>query len=368
MAAPNETPIASIVFPILALGFVVAAPMLGFVAGASTSPVAIALSAAMLAIMLGAIFAAVHHADVIAHRLGEPFGTLVLTLSVTIIEVALIESIVLTPNSSPALARDTVFAVVMIVCNGLVGLCVLAGGLRHHEQEFQVSGAGVYLQLLGALSILTLVLPNYTQTVLGPYFSNGQLVFVSIITVVLYATFLFIQTSRHTEYFRAGDEIDSHGHHIYPSNKAVVVSAVALLVALLGVILLAKKFAVLLEVGLHSVGAPEAVAGIVIAMVVLAPESISAVRAAWDDVLQKSINLALGSSLATIGLTIPAVAITNIALGKQIQIGVTGRDTLLLALTLFLSVLTFGSGRTNMLAGLVHLVVFVTFIFLVFVP
>jgi Ca2+:H+ antiporter len=368
MAAPTETPIASIVFPILAIVFVLLAPYAGFDGGQLASPASMALSAAMLVIMLGAIFAAVHHADVIAHRTGEPYGTLVLTLAVTIIEVALIESIVLTPNSSPTLARDTVFAVIMIVCNGLVGLCVLVGGLRHHEQEFQVSGAGVYLHVLGALSILTLVLPNYTQTVVGPYFSTGQLVFVSIITVILYATFLFIQTSRHTDYFRADDKTAPDGHHIYPSNRAVVMSIVALLVALLGVILLAKKFAIILETGLSRAGAPQAVAGIIIALVVLAPESITAVRAAYRDVLQKSLNLALGSSLATIGLTIPAVALTNIAIGKQIQIGISTRDTLLLALTLFLSVLTFGSGRTNILAGLVHLVVFATFIFLVFVP
>ena len=153
--------------------------------------------------MLGAVFAAVYHADVIAHRVGEPFGTLVLTLAVTVIEVALIESIVLTPGSSPALARDTVFAVIMIVCNGLVGLCILWGGLRHHEPEFQASGAGVYLSVLAALSILTLVLPNYTVSTIGPYFSNPQLIFVSIVTIILYVAFLFIQTSRHTDYFRA---------------------------------------------------------------------------------------------------------------------------------------------------------------------
>jgi Ca2+:H+ antiporter len=368
MTAQTETPIASIAFPILAIVFVVLAPYVGFTAELPTTPLAMALSAAMLVIMLGAIFAAVHHADVIAHRAGEPYGTLVLTLAVTIIEVALIESIVLTPNSSPALARDTVFAVIMVVCNGLVGLCVLVGGLRHHEQEFQVSGAGVYLHVLGALSILTLVLPNYTLTVTGPYFSTGQLIFVSVITVVLYATFLFIQTSRHTDYFRAEDKTAPDGHHVYPSNRAVATSAVALLIALLGVILLAKKFAIILEAGLSRVGAPPAVAGIIIAVIVLAPESISAVRAAYRDVLQKSVNLALGSSLATIGLTIPAVAVTNIIIGKQIQIGISERDTLLLALTLFLSVLTFGSGRTNILAGLVHLIVFATFIFLVFVP
>ena len=216
----------------------------------------VTLSAAMLIIMLGAIFAAVHHADVIAHRLGEPYGTLVLTLAVTVIEVALIESIVLTPGSSPTLARDTVFAVIMIVCNGLVGLCILVGGLRHHEQEFQVSGANVYLNVLGALSVLTLVLPNHTLTVTGPYFSTSQLIFVSIITVILYATFLFVQTSRHVDYFRADDTTAPDGHHIYPSNNAVATSVVMLLVALCGVILLAKKFAVILEAGLQSCRRP----------------------------------------------------------------------------------------------------------------
>jgi len=359
----------AIAFPILAIAFIFLAPLIGFDAGAQPpSTLSLALSAAMVVIMLGAVFAAVHHADVIAHRVGEPFGTLVLTLAVTVIEVALIESIVLTPGSSPALARDTVFAVIMVVCNGLVGLCILWGGLRHHEQEFQASGASIYLTVLGALSILTLVLPNYTATTTGPYFSNAQLVFVSIITIILYAAFLFIQTSRHTDYFRAETDTAPNEHHIYPSNRTVAVSAIMLLVALCGVILIAKKFATILEIGLSHIGAPPAVAGIVIAVVVLAPESITAVRAAQRNELQKSLNLALGSSLATIGLTIPAVAITNVFIGKQIEIGLSERDTLLLGLTLFLSLLTFGSGRTNILAGLVHLVVFATFLFLVFVP
>ena len=369
MATKSAPPPATIIFPILAVAFVFFAPFIGFDAGAQPPSVSsLALSAAMIVIMLGAVFAAVHHADVIAHRIGEPFGTLVLTLAVTVIEVALIESIVLTPGSSPALARDTVFAVIMVVCNGLVGLCVLWGGLRHHEQEFQASGAGVYLSVLAALSILTLVLPNYTVTASGPYFSNEQLIFVSIITVILYVAFLFIQTSRHTNYFRADGGDAQDVNHSYPSNRLVTISAIFLLVALCGVILIAKKFAAILEIGLSHIGAPQPVAGIVIAMVVLAPESITAVRAAWRNELQKSLNLALGSSLATIGLTIPAVAITNVFIGKQIEIGLSARDTLLLALTLFLSLLTFGSGRTNILAGLVHLVVFATFLFLVFVP
>jgi Ca2+:H+ antiporter len=367
-ANTNQQPPTAIAFPVLAIAFIFLAPLIGFDAGTQPpSSSSLALSVAMVVIMLGAVFAAVHHADVIAHRIGEPFGTLVLTLAVTVIEVALIESIVLTPGSSPALARDTVFAVIMVVCNGLVGLCILWGGLRHHEQEFQASGASVYLTVLGALSILTLVLPNYTATTTGPYFSNAQLVFVSIITIILYAAFLFIQTSRHTDYFRAEDTAPDE-HHIYPSNRTVFVSAIMLLVALCGVILIAKKFAIILEIGLSRIGAPPAVAGIVIAVVVLAPESITAVRAAQRNELQKSLNLALGSSLATIGLTIPAVAITNVFIGKQIEIGLSERDTLLLGLTLFLSLLTFGSGRTNILAGLVHLVVFATFLFLVFVP
>src|SRR5262245_22242162 len=369
MIATTKPPAASIVFPVLAIAFVFLAPLIGFDAGGqSPSFLSLVLSGAMIIIMLGAVFAAVHHADIIAHRVGEPFGTLVLTLAVTIIEVALIESIVLTPGSSPALARDTVFAVIMIVCNGLVGLCILWGGLCHHEQEFQTSGASVYLSVLAALSVLTLVLPNYTVTTIGPYFSNTQLIFVSIVTAILYVAFLFIQTSRHTDYFRAESITAQSGDHAYPSGRDVAISVGMLLLALCGIILIAKKFAVILELALSRIGAPPAVSGIIIAIVVLAPESITAVRAAWHNQLQKSINLALGSSLATIGLTIPAVAITNIFIGKQIEIGLSSRDTLLLALTLYLSLLTFGTGRTNILAGLVHLVVFATFLFLVFIP
>jgi Ca2+:H+ antiporter len=368
MTAPSDIPKSSIAFPVLALGFVLAAPFIGLSSADPFSPWALTVSGVMIVIMIGAVFAAVHHADVIAHRAGEPYGTLVLTLAVTVIEVALIESLVLMPGSSPALARDTVFAVVMIVCNGLVGLCVLIGGFHHREQEFQVSGTAVYLSLLGTLSLLTLVLPNYTLSAPGPVFSTAQLVFVSLLTIVLYATFLFIQTSRHADYFRAADDGTPEGHHAYPSNKQVTVSTVLLLVALAGVILIAKKFAVVLEAGLAFVNAPKAVAGVVIAIVVLTPESISAVRAARRDVLQKSLNLALGSSLATIGLTIPAVAITNIFLDKPLELGLAARDTLLLALTLFISLLTFGTGRTNVLAGLIHLVVFATFLLLVFIP
>jgi Ca2+:H+ antiporter len=368
MAAHSKAPLATIVFPILAGVLALSMAYAGFEAPQAPLPLALTVDAVMIVVMLGAIFAAVHHADVIACRLGEPGGTLVLTLAVTVIEVALIESVVLEHDSSPGLARDTVFSAVMIVCNGLVGLCVLLGGLRHREQEFQTSGAGVYLSLLGALSVLTLVLPNYTLTVEGPYFSTGQLVFVSVITVMLYVTFLFVQTSRHADYFRTPYDDTAVDKNRYPSNGAIGLSIFMLLLALGGVILIAEKFAVVMEAGVEQIGAPQAVVGIIIAMVVMAPESITAVQAARRDALQKSLNVGLGSSLATIGLTVPAVAITNVMLGKQLALGLSERNTLLLALTLFLSVLTFGTGRTNILSGLIHLVVFATFVFLIFVP
>ena len=369
MAARAGLSLPATAFPVLALGFVILAAAIGLDIAAPASPLSWILSAAMIAIMLGAVFAAVEFADVIAHRVGEPYGTLVLTLAVTVIEVALIESIVLTPNSSPALARDTVFAVIMIVCNGLVGLCIMVGSLRHYEQEFQVSGASLYLNVLGALSVLTLILPNYTTTIVGPYYSTAQLLFVSRHNGRAIRYFpLYSNVARHKNYFRAEDVATPDGHAEYPSNRAVAVSVIMLLMALTGVILLSKKFAVILEIGLNRLGAPQAVAGIVIAMVVLAPESITALRAAQRNMLQKSLNLALGSSLATIGLTIPAVAVTNVVLDRQIEVGLSSRDALLLALTLFLSVLTFASGRTNILAGLIHLLVFATFLFLVFIP
>lgn len=367
MTRPTKMPIAAILFPPLAIVFVVVAPLLAPEAAPSLSPPSLGLSSAMIVIMVGTVFAAVHHAEVIAHRTGQPLGTLVLTLSVTVIEVALIASMMLAPDSDQTLARDTVFSVIMIVCNGLVGLCVVIGGVKYREQEFQVSGTGVYLNIIGALALLTLVLPNYTLTMPGPFYSDTQLVFVSAVTLVLYAVFLFIQTVRHADYFRSA-EGQSHGDDGRPAMRIVVASLVLLIAALGGVILIAKKFAVVVGTGLHHAGAPEAVTGIVVAMLVLAPESIAAVTAARRDVLQKSLNLALGSSLATIGLTVPAIAAIAIALGRPVVLGLGARDTLLLALTLFSSILTFGTGRTNILSGLIHLVVFATFLFLLFVP
>ena len=321
----------------------------------------------LLLILFGTVFAAVHHAEVVAERIGEPFGTLLLTLAVTIIEVALIATIMLGEGSVTTLARDTVFAVVMIVCNGLVGICILAGGLRYREQDIQVSGSNLYLSVLSVLATITLIMPNYTLTTPGPVYSAGQLGFVSAVTILLYGVFLYTQTVRHRDYFIASNAGDNHeGPHA--SNRTIAVSACLLLVSLLAVVLLAKKFSQVVDAGAALIGAPPAFAGILVAFLILLPEGVAAVAAARRNDLQKSINLALGSSLATIGLTIPAVAIAAYALDKQLVLGLSAQDMVLLALTLLLAMLTLGSGRTNILFGLVHLVVFAVFMFLVFVP
>ena len=324
-------------------------------------------AAFLLAVLFGTVFAAVYHAETVAERIGEPFGTLLLTLSVTIIEVALIATIMLGEQAAATtLARDTVFAVVMIVCNGLVGICILAGGLRYSEQDIQVSGSSVYLSVLAVLSTITLIMPNHTLTTPGPVYSAGQLGFISVVTILLYAVFLYTQTIRHRDYFVVGSSHAGHGQNL--SNRMTALSLGLLLISLLAVVLLAKKFSQVVDAGAALVGAPPAFAGILVALLILLPESVAAIGAARKNELQKSINLALGSSLATIGLTIPAVAIAAYALDKQLVLGVPAEETVLLALTLVLCMLTLGGGRTNILFGLVHLVVFAVFLFLVFVP
>jgi Ca2+:H+ antiporter len=309
----------------------------------------------------------VHHAEVIAQKIGEPYGTLLLTLAVTIIEVALIATIMLGEKPVPTLARDTVFAVVMIVCNGLVGICILVGGLRYREQDFQISGANLYLSVLVVLATITLILPNYTLTTPGPIYSAGQLGFVSVVTVILYGVFLYIQTVRHRDYF-ISEKGNVDDNVTQASGRTLMSSIALLLVSLLAVVLLAKKFSLVVDAGAALIGAPPAFAGILVALLILLPESVAAISAARKNDLQKSINLALGSSLATIGLTIPAVAEAAYALDKTLVLGLEQREMVLLAMTLVLSMLTFGTGRTNILFGLVHTLVFAVFVFMVFVP
>jgi Ca2+:H+ antiporter len=365
MSAHGPMPRSAWIFPGLAVAFFVADTALKV---PLTPPaVGAAFAAVLLAILFGTVFAAVHHAEVIAERIGEPFGTLLLTLAVTIIEVALIATIMLGDKAVPTLARDTVFAVVMIVCNGLVGICILVGALRYREQDVQVTGSSLYLSVLIVLATITLVLPNYTLTTPGPFYSTAQLAFVSVVTLLLYGVFLYTQTIRHTGYFMGtGHEVGDGGIHI--PNRMLALSIVLLLVSLLAVVGLAKKFSIVVDVAIARTGAPPAFAGILVALLILLPESVAAISAARKNDLQKSINLALGSSLATIGLTIPAVAVAAWALNKQLVLGLDSQEMVLLLLTFFLSMLTFGTGRTNLLFGLVHLVVFAVFIFLVFKP
>ena len=320
-----------------------------------------ALSAAALA---AAVFAAVHHAEVVAHRVGEPFGTLVLALAVTIIEVALIVSVMLSGGAEKAaLARDTVLAAIMIVCNGVVGLCLLVGGVRHHEQ-----GASAAMAVLCALSVLTLVLPNYSITSPGPGLSDSQLVFVGIISLVLYMVFVFVQTVRHRDYFLVEVKDDEDAHAPPPSSRAALASLGLLFVALVAVVGLAKILSPVVEKGVASAGAPAAVVGIVIAALVLLPEGFAALRAARANRLQTSLNLALGSALASIGLTIPTVAAVSVVIGKPLSLGLEPKETVLLALTLLVGVITLGTGRTTILQGVIHLVIFAAFLFFAVVP
>jgi Ca2+:H+ antiporter len=331
---------------------------------ASGSLVAAAAGAALIA----TVFAAVHHAEVVAHRTGEPFGTLVLAVAVTVIEVALIVSVMVAdPAGKAGLARDTVFAAVMIVCNGIVGLCLLWGGARHHEQGFQLHGASAALAVLAALTILTLVLPNVATTAPGPFFSTPQLVFAGIVSLALYVSFVFVQTVRHRDYFlplQDGEEV----HAPPPSNRAALTSLGLLLASLVAIVGLAKALTPTVEGAIARLGVPKAVVGIVIAALVLLPEGLAALRAARANRLQNSLNLALGSALASIGLTIPAVGVVSIVLSQPIELGLGDKDQMLLLLTLVVGVITLGTGRTTVLQGIVHVVIFAVFLFFAVVP
>jgi Ca2+:H+ antiporter len=365
MSAHGPMPRSAWIFPALAVLLFAVASGLGLTFTPSAG--GLAFAAVLLAILFGTVFAAVHHAEVVAERIGEPYGTLLLTLAVTIIEVALIATIMLGDKPVPTLARDTVFAVVMIVCNGLVGICVFVGGLRYREQDVQVSGANLYLSVLFVMATITLIMPNYTLTAPGPVYSATQLGFVSVVTLLLYGVFLYTQTIRHRDYFISGSAgAADDGKPM--SNGMLALSVGLLLVSLLAVVLLAKKFSLVVDVVTAMIGAPPAFAGVLVALLILLPESVAAVGAARKNDLQKSINLALGSSVATIGLTVPAVAMAAYALDKQLVLGLNAQEMVLLVLTFVISMLTFGTGRTNILFGLVHVVVFAVFVFLVFVP
>ena len=347
--------------PPVALGFLVVATLL---------PVRGAVGVACALALVAAVLAAVHHAEVVAHRVGEPLGTLVLALAVTVIESALILSLTIAggPGKS-ALARDTVYSTVMIISNGVVGLCVLVGGLRHREQAFRVEGAGPAFAALVALSSLVLVLPVFTTSVPGPVYSPSQLAFAGAASLALWGVFVFVQTVRHRDYFLPpGDASDEDTHRPPPSTAQALASMGLLLVSLASVVGLAKQLSPWIEAGVRAAGAPEAVIGIAIAMLVLLPETVAAVRAARVNRLQTSMNLALGSALATIGLTVPAVVVAALALDLPLLLGLDPKSLVLLALTFVVGTITLGTGRTSIMQGAVQLVVFAAFLFLSLVP
>jgi len=326
--------------------------------------------AACAAAMIGAVIAAVHHAEVVAHRVGEPFGTLVLAVAITVIEVALILSVMLTGGAEKAeLTRDTIFAAVMIITTGVVGICLLVGGLHHHEQSFQLDGANTALAALVAMAGLSLVMPAFTTSSAGGTYTNSQLAFVAVSSLALWAAFVFVQTVRHRDYFlpptNAADE-DVHAQP--PSNAQSWASFGLLLVSLVAVVGLAKQLSPAIESAVSAAGAPKAAIGIVIAMLVLLPETWAAVRAARADRLQTSMNLALGSALASIGLTIPSVVVAAVLLDLPLVLGLQPKDLVMLTLAFLVSTITLGTGRTNVMQGAVHLVLFAAFLFLTLVP
>lgn len=315
-----------------------------------------------------AVFAAVHHAEVVAHRVGEPYGTLILALAITVIEVALIVSLMLTGRSeAAALPRDTLFATVMIICTGVVGLCVMVGGLCHREQSFQIAGTAPTLAALVALCGLTLVLPVYTTSSPEGTYTGAQLAFVGVVALAMWAVFVFVQTVRHRDYFLPPDASED-GHAEPPTRRQALGSLGLLALSLVAVVGLAKRLSPEIESALVVIGAPKAVVGIVIALLVLLPETVAAVRAAKANRLQTSMNLALGSAMASIGLTVPAVVVASIALDLPLLLGLSAKDQALLLMTFLVSAITLGSGRTHLMQGAVHLVMFAAYLFLAFVP
>jgi len=324
----------------------------------------------VITLLFAVVMSAVHHAEVIALRLGEPLGTLVLALAVTVIEASLIVALMVSGGeSASALARDAVFATVMIICNGVVGLCLLMGALRHKVLAFRVDGTTPALSVLATLATLTLVLPSFTSSTVGPTLSAPQLAFAGLTSLVLYGTFLFVQTVRHREYFLPLENAEEgEPLHPQPSGRAALASLGLLCASLVAVVGLTKVLAPSMEAQVAQAGLPHAVVGIAIALIVLLPETSAAVRAAVRNRMQTSFNLALGSALATIGLTIPVVAVTVLLLKMPLVLGLPAKEMVLLALTLLISTMTLQRGMATVLQGTVHLVLFAVYLFLTVLP
>jgi Ca2+:H+ antiporter len=351
----------------------------------------------LLGIIVWSAFGVVHEAEEIAHRLGEPYGTLILTLSIVIIEVALISAVMLGAKGAPTLGRDTMFAVLMIVLNGVVGIGLFIGGLRHFSQSYNLKGASAYLAVIIPLTLIPLVLPNFTTSTADGTLTTFQSIAFSLFTLLLYGAFLVLQTGRHSVFFKepAGESNMPYGAAYararmqpdqermpapapgaepaeeppHPPSEGSTRSHVVLLLAnILPIVILAKSLAVVLDFGIAKLGAPVALGGILIAMVVFTPECIAALRAITTNQLQRAINLCLGAAASTLGLTVPAVLVIGLITGQEVVLGLSGTNMVILSMTLLLSTLTFTGTRTTMLEGAVHLSVFFVFLVLVFSP
>jgi len=354
----------------MAARWTVVVPLLALVAlaitwGSDPAPVVVVVVGLFLA---GSVLAAVHHAEVVAHRVGEPFGSLVLAVAVTVIEVALIVTLMVSGGSETStLARDTVFAAVMITCNGIVGLSLLLGALRDGVASFNAEGTATALATVSTLATLCLVLPTFTTSAPGPEFSAAQLTFAAAASISLYGLFVFVQTVRHRDYFlpeRAGE--DEHAEA--PSDRTALVSLALLIVSLVAVVGLAKTESKPMEVAVEAAGLPHSAVGVVIALMVLLPETLAAVRAARRGRVQTSLNLAFGSAMASIGLTIPAIAVATIWLDSPLILGLDSLQTVLLAITIVVGGLTVLPGRATLQEGGVHIVLVLAFLFLAVNP
>lgn len=324
----------------------------------------------LFAVILGCAFRATHHAGVLGERFGEPYGTLILTLSLLLIEVSLIASVMLTGDPDPTLARATMFAGLMLSMNGVVGVVLLAGGLRHGQQEFNLEGARAYLAALTPLAVVALMLPNFTEARTG-ILSMTQAVGISAAIVVFYLIFLAVQTMRHRAFF--ADLSPEGGHETAPASAGKASSSnlrhfAVLIVSLLVIVALAHDIGVLVDHGIHRLGMPTAIGGVLIAFLTFTPESVSAFRSALADKLQHSVNVFLGSAVASIGLTVPCVLAIGLMTDQAVVLGLKDSDMLLLLLTLFVSALTFGGARTNVLQGAVHLLIYFVYLLLILAP
>ncbi|HSH63937.1 calcium:proton antiporter [Methyloceanibacter sp.] len=337
-------------------------------------PLTILLFLWLFGTLLWCAFSVVRHADVVAEHLGEPYGTLVLTLSVIIIEVSVLASVMLHGDNNPTLARDAMFATLMIALNFMVGAALVMGALRYFEQEYNLAGARAYLAVIAALAVFTMVLPRYMQTEPDPSQAPYQTFLFAAIPLLFYSVFLIIQSVRHGAFFaepghrgNTAAAKPERAHHA-AEDGLLAYHVVMLVATLIVVVLLAEYLAVIIDFGLEDLDLPDAIGGVLIAILVLSPEGLTAFQAALDNRLQRAVNVCLGSALATIGLTVPAVLIIGLITGREVHLGLDPVETILLLLTLFISGLTFGGARTNVLQGVVHLALFIVFVALIFSP